>query len=404
MKSSQTAQTRQRKVTYRLYPTNPQADALHALLRSHQELYNAALQERISAWQKRRLSISYVAQCKSLTEIRSAFPEWRLANCSSQQMTLRRLNKAFSAFFRRIKAGENPGFPRYKSLSRFPGISFKSHGDGWNFNPGKGWRHGTLRLSGVGQIVCRGKARQSGIVAASDLCFRQGKWILSLTVVPPIEMRARDGHTAVAFDWGVQTLLSGITDTGQTLIFENPRLFRAYKDKLTKLRQIVASKMRGSRRWANASKNANDTLAKMARVRTNFLHQLTVRIARSHKLVAMEELAVKPMTASWKDVVGVPRFEASMKSGLNREILDTAPAKLMHMLSYKVTDTGGIWLVAPTKTLKPSQTCPRCGNVKKKELSERVHSCLLCGYTAPRDVASAQVVLNWALRTHQQRL
>ena len=146
-----------RKTTYRLYPTPKQAVALDALLRSHQQLYNAALEERISAWSKAGKSISYADQCKSLTVLRRDLPEWAdAANCSSQQMTLRRLDKAFGAFFRRVKAGQTPGFPRFKSLGRFSGFSFKSHGDGWRFTPKDGWKHGSLRLSGVGQIRARG--------------------------------------------------------------------------------------------------------------------------------------------------------------------------------------------------------------------------------------------------------
>ena len=145
-----------RKTTYRLYPTPKQAAALTDLPRSHQQLYNAALEERISAWSKARKSISYAEQCRRLTQLRAEMPEWTLTNGSSQQMTLRRLNKAFQAFFRR---GQEPGFPRFKSLARFPGLSFKGHGDGWRFTPGADWRHGTLRLSGVGQIRARGQAR-----------------------------------------------------------------------------------------------------------------------------------------------------------------------------------------------------------------------------------------------------
>lgn len=388
---------RQRKVTYQLYPTKRQSESLQALLRSHQQLYNAALEERISAWQKSRLSISYVDQCKSLTEIRTALPEWRTANCSSQQMTLRRLHKAFAAFFRRVKAGEKPGFPRYKSFARFPGISFKSHGDGWAFKPGKQWQHGTLRLSGIGQITCRGKAREGGIIGASDVCLRQGKWVLSLTVVCTVVARPRLAHDRVALDWGVKTLLSGINSRGQILIFDNPRLYQAKIKKLTKLRQIASRKKWGSKRWTRALQPINGLFSKLARVRWNFLHQVTHQISRTHAMVAMEELDVKKMTKSAKSVDGIPCWHAAQKAGLNREILDTAPFKLMQLLSYKVVDTGGIWLVAPTRLLKPSQTCPHCANVRKKDLSERTHLCTVCGYCAPRDIASAQVVLNWAL-------
>lgn len=115
-----------RKTTYRLYPTPKQTVALDALLRSHQQLYNAALEERISAWSKAGKSISYADQCKSLTVLRRDLPEWAdAANCSSQQMTLRRLDKAFGAFFRRVRAGQTPGFPRFKSLGRFCRFQFQ---------------------------------------------------------------------------------------------------------------------------------------------------------------------------------------------------------------------------------------------------------------------------------------
>jgi len=164
-----------RKVTYRLYPTPRQSELLEALLRHHQQLYNAALEERISAWQKAGKSISYADQCASLTQLRNELPEWATANCSSQQMTLRRLDKAYQAFFRRVKKGEKPGFPRFKSLSRFPGFAFKSHGDGWKFIPCDKWKHGTLRMSGLGHIACRGRARQGGRICASAILYRDGE-------------------------------------------------------------------------------------------------------------------------------------------------------------------------------------------------------------------------------------
>lgn len=111
-----------RKVTYRLYPTPRQSEALGALLRSHQTLYNAALEERIGAWRIARKSISYADQCASLTEIRRDMPEWAEANCSSQQMTLRRLDKAFAAFLPSGSGRRVAGFPALQiavPLSRF---------------------------------------------------------------------------------------------------------------------------------------------------------------------------------------------------------------------------------------------------------------------------------------------
>jgi len=94
-------------------------------------------------------------------------------------VTLKRLDLAFKAFFRRVEAGEEPGFPRFKA-NRFPGFGFKTHGDGFRFTPGKDWRHGKLRLSGVGEMTARGEARTPGRVVCCDIQRKVDGWYLSL--------------------------------------------------------------------------------------------------------------------------------------------------------------------------------------------------------------------------------
>ena len=389
-----------RKTTYRLYPTPKQAAALAQLLCSHQQLYNAALEERISAWAKARKSISYADQCKSLTQLRTELPEWALANCSSQQMTLRRLNKAFAAFFRRVKAGQEPGFPRFKSLARFPGFSFKGHGDGWRFTPGADWRHGTLRLSGVGQIRARGHARQGGEVRASDILHRDGCWYLSLTLAVAQPERERTGNGAMAYDWGVETFLSGITHAGDRVNIDNPRWWQQAKGEIVALQQAVSRKAntRSNRRRKTVRRLAA-ARAKVARKRLDWAHQQTAALAGKYALVATEELTLKNMTRSAKGTAEEPGRQVAQKAGLNREILDTAPGLFTSLLRYKVLETGGEWVDAPTRQLKPSQRCPSCWRVEKKTLSQRVHDCAHCGHKESRDTASARVVLRWALES-----
>ena len=272
-----------RKATYKLYPTPKQAALLNALLRSHQQLYNAALEERISAWRMQRKSISYQDQCASLTQIRRELPEWAAPNCSSQQMTLRRLDKAFKAFFQRVQAGRSRGFPRFKSLLRFPGISFKSHGDGWKFMPGQHWKHGSERLSGIGQIAGRGRARDGGAICASDVCYRRGEWFLSLTVEPTAIVRRRTAHEVIALDWGVGKLLTGINEQGGVSEIDNPRLYQAWEARLTALRQAVSMKKRGTGNRKKAVRKLGNAGLRMARIRNNSRHQLTTNLARTHE-------------------------------------------------------------------------------------------------------------------------
>jgi putative transposase len=391
-----------RKTTLRLYPTPKQELALHALLRSHQQLYNAALEERIDCYRKSGETLTFAAQCKSLTVLRRELPEWaEAANCSSQQMTLRRLDKAFAAFFRRVKAGQAPGFPRFKSLARFPGLSFKGHGDGWRFTPGADWRHGTLRLSGIGHLRARGQARQSGDIRASDVLHRDGKWFLSLTLDIGTPQRERTGDAAMAFDWGVETFLTGVDHAGESLRLDNPRWWQAEKVRITELQQAVSRKKnKRSNRRRKAVQRLASARGKTARRRLDWAHKEATKLASRFALVATEELRIANMTRSAAATMEEPGKNVAQKAGLNREILDTAPALFTSLLRCKVLETGGEWVEAPTRKLKPSQRCPHCWALAKKSLSQRTHTCAQCGHTEPRDLASARVVLNWALGTH----
>ena len=397
-----------RKITYRLYPTATQAALLSDLLRRHKDLWNAALQERIDAYQKAAKSISYQDQCASLTEIRGELPDdWATMNCSSQQVTLRRLSKAFDNFFGRIAKGQTPGFPRFKSITRMPGFGYKGHGDGWRFTPNiwqrqqqdevtERWKHGTLRLQGVGMIKARGMARQGGTIKSCELLHRHGEWHLSLTVECGDIVR-EGGRLAIAADWGTKSLLSMVKSDGTEEVIDNPRWFRAGQGRQIELDRAASRKKRGSHGWRRAKKAVARFKSKVARRRLDHHHKLAATIAGETAIFATESLQIKNMTASASGTMDTPGKNVAQKGGLNREMLDTAPAHLMQLIAYKVRETGGLFIEAPTRTLKPSQRCPQCWAVKKKTLGERVHLCA-CGCEMDRDIASALVVLKWAMQ------
>ncbi len=96
------------------------------------------MEERIEAWRRAKRSISFADQCKSVTAIRLDDPAYRSLNAQSLQGTLKRLDRAFQNFFRRVKAGQTPGFPRFRGRDRSPGFGFKNQGDGFRFSPGQG--------------------------------------------------------------------------------------------------------------------------------------------------------------------------------------------------------------------------------------------------------------------------
>lgn len=137
-----------RSYRYRLKPNRQQRRTLGRVLETHRQLYNAALQERQEAWRMRRVSVSYVMQANQLKEIRSFDEEIAFLNYSSCQQTLRRLDKAFAAFFRRLKAGQRGGYPRYKSRRRFKSVAYV-YGDGIRLKGGR------LYIQNVGRVLIR---------------------------------------------------------------------------------------------------------------------------------------------------------------------------------------------------------------------------------------------------------
>ena len=152
------------------------------MLGLHPRLYNAALEQRIAALRLRRVKLSAYDQMRDLTDLRASDDLYATLNAQSAQVTLQRLHLAFQAFLQRCKRGDAPGFPRFKSVNRYSGWGYKHHGDGFRFSPGDGKRHGRLRLSGIGMIAARGRARTLGDVATCEITRKGDRWYACLTI------------------------------------------------------------------------------------------------------------------------------------------------------------------------------------------------------------------------------
>jgi len=174
-----------RKVTFKLCPNAREADRLTAWIRLHCELQNAALEERIDAYRKTSQSISYYDQQNVLPEIKACRPELVELGSHALQQTLRRLDLAFQAFFRRVKAGQTPGFPRFKASTRFSGFCYPDPA-GWKLME-NGTRGPTIRI-GSGKdgmsIRARGRHRFGDGAMPNDLTImrKNGEWFASVTL------------------------------------------------------------------------------------------------------------------------------------------------------------------------------------------------------------------------------
>ena len=389
-----------RKFTLKLYPNAAQTARLDAWTRLHCELYNAAIEERIDAWRKAGKSISYYDQQNVLPQIKADRPEFAELGSHALQQTLRRLDLAFAAFFRRVKAGQTPGFPRYKSAKRFSGFEYPDPA-GWKIMQ-HGGSGATLRLgSGDAAMSIRARGRHRfGPDAKPDditLTRRNGEWFASVTLRAPEEACARERTDDLrrGVDFGINDWAT--FDDGQTIA--NPRWTREELPRLAALQRSRARKKKGSVRHKRIGCAIARLHDRIGNLRRDFVHKETTRMVRSCAVLATEQLAPKNMSRSAKGTVQAPGQRVRQKAGLNREILSAAFGMAHQMLAYKVEETGTRLHLSNTRQLKPSQRCAACWEIVPKTLAERMHVCPHCGHVMQRDRNSATVVLIDALDT-----
>lgn len=387
-----------RKVTYKLKATASQEESLMSLFVHHHQLYNWTLRDRIETYRNYNYSLSYLDQAKINTLWRGNRKRHDIfnANAQSEQVTLNRVALAFDGFFRRLKKGTGKaGFPRFKPFQRFKGWGYKTHGDGWKLHL-KPHKHGAVYLADVGIVKIRGKARnENGKPKTAEIIRKNGEWFLSVSMEYD-SIERKSGTKAIGLDWGVSHFFSIIDQDGNFDQIENPRFFKKSKEQLALLQRDLALVTKGTRTHKKLKHSIAKLHQKIARQRLDFTHKETAKLVDATALIATEKLTVRNMTRSAKGTAEKHGKNVKQKAGLNREILNTAPAMTLNLLRYKAEEAGVEFVTIPTRQVKPSQTCPDCGAKEKKTLAQRWHSCK-CGCELPRDVASAQVNLNWAL-------
>ena len=310
------------------------------------------------------------------------------------QATLKRVDFAYQRFFQRLGK-----YPRFKSIRHYSGWTypdgrqgFKAHTTGVN---------GYLKLVDLDiEIQMRAKARIWGRPTTCTIVYRNKKWYASITVDVP-NIKRELGTGAIGIDIGCKSALA-ISDGENHQLIDAPKFLRnaeaqikqASKSKRRKRAPNRKSKVKASRRWKKASNRVSKLTRKVAQQRQNWVHRVATQIAVCNSLVATEKLEVKNMTRKAKK--GKRRKQ---KAGLNKSILDVGFGILKAAIKYKVEEGGGQFIEVPTRKVKPSQTCPKCGHQQPKTIEERIHQCSECGYQQDRDIASAEVCLYWVKGT-----
>ncbi len=342
---------------------------LNEFLSQETLLWNCALQERIEAYEKQGIGISYLDQQKSLTTIRKEDDWFSKFHCSSQRTCLRRLDKAFKRFFDRVKKGEKPGFPRFKPRSR--GVkSFET--DVFSIHKALSWN--SVRIKGIGKFRFKGKLKGE----AKFLRIVKTPIRIKIQLVCELpDVEVEDARAPVGVDAGVLNRVS--LSNGVKI----PKR-KVDRTKLKTLQKRVSKSVKGSNSRKKKVLALSKEWQRVGEKNKGYLHELTTSLVKNYtSRFYVEDLRIENLTKKGK----------IYKTGINRSILDQTWGDFNSMLSYKAESAGGfVCKVSPKFT---SQTCSNCGRKPKEriELSVRMYECLACGYKEDRDVNAAINVL-----------
>lgn len=359
---------------YRLYPTGKQAERLQHTLDLCRELYNAALEERCTAWGHHGVGINYLHQAMQLPALKQDRPDLAEVHSQVLQDVLRRLEKTFQAFFRRCRNG-TPGYPRFRGYNRYASFTYPQ------YPSGAGLRD-RLYLSKIGGVKIKLHRPIKGTIKTVTIKREAGKWyaIFSCENVPANPL-SRSG-LSVGIDVGLESFVT-LSDGTQ---IHNPRWDRQAQRRLRMSQRVVSKRKRGARRRAKAVRVLQVAHAKVRTQRLDFHYKLAHKLVSEYDLIAFERLNIQGMVHN---------------RHLSKSISDAGWGQFLGILSSKAEEAAKRAVdVTPYRT---SQDCSACGEPVNKPLSERWHLCHTCGLSIPRDHDSAINILNLGLGRSLQR-
>jgi len=353
-----------RTFKYRLYPSHLQQQKLQATLDVCRELYNAGLQERRDAWSVARKRIGYLAQANQLGEIKSIRDDIAAVHSQVLQDVLRRLDKTFQAFFLRCKRRQKPGFPRFRSKSRYDSFTYPQ--SGYQLN-------GQLQLSKIGTVKIKLHRPIQGDIKTLTIKRENEHWYACFSCeVQPEPLPA--STKAVGIDVGLSSF--AVLSDGAEI--PNPRLFQHMQKRLGRAQRRVARRKKFSNRWKKAVRLVARIHRTIFNQRNDFQHKLSRRIVNEYGTIVAEDLNVKGLC----------------RGMLAKYVHDAGWAAFFSKLLYKAESAGRQLLLVDARGT--SQRCP-CGEPNLKLLSEREHVCMACGLVTSRDHASAMEILRLGL-------
>jgi putative transposase len=353
---------------YRLYPSKPQARLLHSTLETCRRFYNQCLAERRDAYQQRGESVGKYQQLAQVKELKALNPYAKGIHSHVLQLAVTGLDKAFQAFFRRVKAGQTPGFPRFKGRNRLSSFGFKEYGNGFKIDGRR------LRLSGIGRVAVRWHRPLDGAIKTVRITRRAGKWYACFACeveAAPLPEAGQD----VGIDVGIASLIT--TSRGEKV--GHPGWYRAEQRTLRVLQRRVARRKKGSHNRQKAVVALQRQHERISNRRKDFLNKLAHQLIASNDRIALEDLRIANMVRN---------------RHLAKSILDASWGYLVQHLTSKAAEAGRVvLLIDPRNT---SKTCSQCEHIfESLSLTDRWIDCG-CGLSIDRDYNAAINILKRA--------
>jgi putative transposase len=364
---------------YRLYPTKGQRTQLQHILDTSRWVYNKTLEVRRDAWQDEQKSLTQYDTNKLLTGWRREDPWLASGHAQVQQEAQKRVDLAFRAFFRRVKAAEpparrngdarKPGYPRFKGRHRYDSFTYPQPKGNFRLLD-----NGRLRLSKVGDVKIKLHRPVEGKV--KTLTIRRdavGNWYACFSCeVEPTPLPPTDRMTGV--DAGLTHFAT--LSTGEHI--PNPRFFRQDEKALAKAQRRLSACQEGTPEYRKLIRVVQHIHKRIANRRRDFAHKVSRRLVNAFQFIALEDLDIQEM-------------QKGNHRGMNKSIADVAWGQLGRYTSFKAEEAGRtVVRVDPRGT---TQECSGCGEIVHKDLSVRVHQCPHCGLVLDRDENAALNIL-----------
>jgi putative transposase len=300
----------------KLRTTPEQERQLDVVLWRCRTLYNVALEQRKTAWERCQSSVKRFAQEAELANIRAEFPAYAAIHSHVLQDVLARLDKAYQAFCRRVQAREKPGYPRFQGRNRYHSFTYKEYGNGARLD------NGYLVLSKIGRIAVHWSRPIEGTIRTVTISKEADGWYVSFSCVDvPVQSLAKTGRET-GMDVGLKVFL--VAADGD--VVENPRHYRHAEHELKKAQRRVSRRKKGSKRRKKAAKVLAKRHQKVRRQRHDFHHKTALALVRAYDTIYLEDLEIANLSHRPAPVPdgqgGYLHNGASAKAGQNKSIQD----------------------------------------------------------------------------------